>query len=132
MPPLLVIAGVGVVAVATVAGAWVARRGGQHQDVWFGAAAGALLVIAVFHLLPDAWSDASDAGIPPWLVPLVALASFLLAALISRVGCACEADEQQASRNGRGTGCASLPGRCRACLNRIDHTRGGLGSARPG
>ena len=97
MLPVLVVAGVGVVAVATVAGAWLARRRSEQRDVWFGAAAGALLVIAVFHLLPDAWSAASDTGIQPWIVPVVAVVSFALAALISRVGCACQADEQQAS-----------------------------------
>ncbi|HJT03454.1 MAG TPA: hypothetical protein VJ757_07480 [Pseudonocardiaceae bacterium] len=104
MPPVLIIAGVGVVAAATVAGAWLARRRGKQRDVWFGAAAGALLVIAAFHLLPDAWSQASDAGMQPWLAPVVAGFSFVLAALISRVGCACEADEQHA--NGAGMAAA--------------------------
>ncbi|HJT03417.1 MAG TPA: hypothetical protein VJ757_07295 [Pseudonocardiaceae bacterium] len=92
-PPVLVLAGVGVVAVATVVGAWLARRRGDQRDVWFGMAAGALLVIAVFHLLPDAWSGASDVGMPLWVVPAVAVVSFALATLLSRVGCACEADE---------------------------------------
>lgn len=92
-PPVLVLAGVGVVAVATVVGAWLARRRGDQRDIWFGMAAGALLVIAVFHLLPDAWSGASNVGLSLWVVPVVAVVSFALAALLSRVGCACEADE---------------------------------------
>jgi hypothetical protein len=50
----LVTAGVSVVAVATVAGAGLARWRPGRQEVWFGAAAGALLVIAGLHLFPDA------------------------------------------------------------------------------
>jgi hypothetical protein len=76
-------------AVATVAGAWLAlRRPGRHE-AWLGAAAGALLVIALLHLLPDAWSAARGAGIWPLAVPAAALGSFALAGLAARRSCAC-------------------------------------------
>lgn len=91
-----VIGGTLLVAAATLAGAWLARRGPGSQGVWFGAAAGALLVIAGLHLLPDAWSEASEAGLWPWLTLVVAVAAFALAAVVSRYGCACEADEEHA------------------------------------
>jgi hypothetical protein len=68
-----VLAGVGLVAAATVGGAWLARgRPGQRQ-IWFAAAAGALLIIAGVHLLPDAWAGARTARIWPALVPAAAV-----------------------------------------------------------
>jgi zinc transporter ZupT len=96
----LVAAGAGVVAVATVAGAWLARWRLGRQDLWFGAAAGALLVIAGFHLLPDAWADARSAHLWVWAVPAVAVAAFLLASVVARFGCTCAADKEHASGAG--------------------------------
>lgn len=98
--PALLTAGLGAVAVATLAGAWVAGgRLGQRQ-VWFGGAAGALLVIALLHLLPDAWSGAAVTGLPVWLVPVVAVLSFGATFAVGRIGCTCEADEQHVSGAG--------------------------------
>jgi zinc transporter ZupT len=96
----LVVAGVLVVAAATLAGVLLARRGPGRQEVWFGAAAGALLVIAGVHLLPDAWSDAREANLPPWLTLVVAAGSAILAALIGRFGCTCAADREHAGGTG--------------------------------
>lgn len=92
----LVAAGAGVVAAATVAGAWLGRWRPGQQHVWFGAAAGALLVIAGLHLLPDAWFDAHHAHLPFWAVPAAAVGSFALSALPARYGCTCQADEEHA------------------------------------
>lgn len=83
-----------VVSAATVAGAVLVRRRPGRQQVWFGAAAGALLVIAGLHLLPDAWHDAREAGLWPGAVPLAAAGSFTLAAVAARVGCTCDADQK--------------------------------------
>ena len=91
-----VLAGVAMVAAATVTGAWLARRNRRQREVWLGAAAGALLVIAGVHLLPDALSGARDAGIWPWLVPAAAVASFALAGLAAQSGCACDQDTEHA------------------------------------
>lgn len=100
----LVAVGAGVVALATVIGAWLARWRPGLREVWFGAAAGALLVIAGLHLLPDAWSDARDAQLSPWVVPTVVVVSFVVSSLVARHGCTCEADEQHTS--GAGTAAA--------------------------
>lgn len=102
MSPVLLAVGVGVVALATLAGAWLSRRRDSLQHVWFGAAAGALLVIALVHLLPDAWAAAAatgiaTTGIPQLLVSTVAVVSFAVTIVISRVGCTCHADEEHAS-----------------------------------
>jgi zinc transporter ZupT len=90
--PGLVVAGAGLLAASTVAGAWLAWRRPGQQQIWFGAAAGALLVIAGLHILPDAWSAARAAGIWPWAVPTAAIATFLLARVAARGGCACQRD----------------------------------------
>lgn len=100
----LLATGVAVMAVATLTGAWLASRRDAHRQVWFGAAAGALLVIALLHLLPDAWAAARDAGLPAWLMLVAAAASFTVTLAVSRAGCACQADEQHA--NGAGSAAA--------------------------
>lgn len=99
-------AGLVLVALATLGGAWLAGGRGDRRQVWFGAAAGALLVIAVLHLLPDAWTSARQAGIPVWLVPAAAVVAFAATIAISRAGCACEADEEHASGSGAATALA--------------------------
>src|SRR5262245_64484449 len=101
--PGAVLAGAGLMAAATVAGAWLARRPRQRQ-IWFAAAAGALLIVAGLHLLPDAWAGARGAGIWPGLVPIAAVAAFAAAGLAARAGCGCQKHREQAS--GAGTAAA--------------------------
>lgn len=105
-PAGLLAGGLAVVGLATLAGAWLAGSRGDRRQVWFGAAAGALLVIALLHLLPDAWSSARTAGVPPWLVPLAAVAAFSATTAVSRFGCACEAGREQACGSGAATALA--------------------------
>src|SRR5215475_10209748 len=88
--------GAGLVAVATVAGAWLARRHPRQRQFWFAAAAGALLIIAGLHLLPDAWAGGRAASLWPPLVPIAALAAFAAAGLAARAGCRCRAHKEQA------------------------------------
>ena len=99
-----VLAGAGLVAVATVAGAWLARRRPGQRQIWFAAAAGALLIIAGLHLLPDAWAGARAARIWPGLVPMAAIGAFAAAGLATRAGCGCQEHKEQAS--GAGTAAA--------------------------
>jgi zinc transporter ZupT len=93
--PLL--AGAGLVAAATVTGAWLARRRPGQRQIWFAAAAGALLIVAGLHLLPDAWAAGRAAGIWPPLVPMAAVAGFAVAGLATRAGCGCREHQEQAS-----------------------------------
>jgi zinc transporter ZupT len=94
------LAGAGLVAAATVAGAWLARRRPGHREIWFAAAAGTLIIIAGLHLLPDAWAGARAARIWPGLVPMAAIAGFMAAGLATRLGCACQEHREQASGTG--------------------------------
>src|SRR5260221_11133331 len=107
--PGLLIAGAGLLAAATVAGAWLAsRRPGQRQ-IWLGAAAGALLVIAGMHVLPDAWLQARSAGLWPWVVPVVTIGTFLLAGVAARGGCACQRDRRHVGGTGAGAALGGPP-----------------------
>lgn len=89
-----------VIAAATVAGAWLARRHPRQRETWSGAAAGALLVIAGYHLLPDAWRAARAAGMWPGTAAIAAAASFVLAGAASRLGCACQEPRRHLSGAG--------------------------------
>lgn len=99
MTPLVAV-GLGVTAAATVSGAWPAHRGPGRPRLWFGAAAGALLVIAGLHLLPDAWRDGREAGLWPWAVPVAAAGGFLVSAAVARYGCTCAAGREHAGGAG--------------------------------
>src|SRR5258708_8037388 len=69
LPAGLVVAGSVLMAAATVEGAWLAlRRPGRH-GAWLGAASGALLVIALLHLLPDPGAAAPPPPISPPALP---------------------------------------------------------------
>src|SRR5260370_12683501 len=100
----LTLAGTGLIAAATVAGAWVAFRRPGHREIWFAAAAGALLIIAGLHLLPDAWAGARAARIWPGLVPIAAIGAFTAAGHAARAGCGCREHTEHAS--GAGTAAA--------------------------
>lgn len=98
-----VLADGGLLAAATVAGALVARRRPDQQQIWLGAAAGALLVISGMHILPDAWSAAR---IWPGAVPATTAMTFLLAGLGTRSGCACRWDNRHVGGAGAATALA--------------------------
>jgi zinc transporter ZupT len=100
----LVPVGAGLIAVATVAGAWLACRRRGDKEIWCAAAAGALLVIAGLHLLPDAWGGAYAVRIWPPLVPMAAMGAFTAAGLAARTGCGCRPHTEQAG--GAGTAAA--------------------------
>jgi ZIP family zinc transporter len=65
--------------------------------MWLATAAGALLVLALFHLIPDAQAGGHAARIWPPLVPVAAMGAFMAAGAAARVGCSCREQTQQAS-----------------------------------
>src|SRR4029077_6058187 len=100
----LTLAGAGLIVAAPVAGAWLALRRPGQREIWFAAAAGALLIIAGLPLLPDAWAGARAARILPALVAVAAVGAFTAAGLAARAGCRCQQHDHQAS--GAGTAAA--------------------------
>jgi hypothetical protein len=93
-----IVAGSLMVAASTILGAWLALRRGGRQEVWLGAAAGALLVIAGLHLLPGAWTVSRAARLWPLAVPAACLASFAATGLVARKGCSCRGPAALAAR----------------------------------
>jgi zinc transporter ZupT len=94
--PGIELLGAGLVAVATIGGAWLARRHPEQRQTWLAAAAGALLIIAGLHLLPDAWAAARAAAMWQPMVPVAAVAAFTVAGLAARAGCGCREHKEQA------------------------------------
>ncbi|MFJ3307354.1 hypothetical protein ACIPSA_30515 [Streptomyces sp. NPDC086549] len=90
LPSAETLVAVVLVAVATLAGAWLARRGSGRSALLLAAASGILLIIAVLDLLPDAWDEAQEVGAPQWVVPLAALGSYGVMGAVARIGCPCE------------------------------------------
>ncbi|MEU4039909.1 hypothetical protein [Streptomyces collinus] len=104
LPPAASLVAAALVALATVAGAWAARRAPGRSALVPAAASGILLVIAVLDLLPDAWDEAEEAGLPQGTVPFTALAAFALTGTVTRIGCPCA--RQRAGGIGAASGLA--------------------------
>ncbi len=54
------------VALSTVAGAWAARRNIERISVVLGVASALMLMTALADLLPDAYEEAMESGVPLW------------------------------------------------------------------
>ena len=90
LPSTETLVAVVLVAVATMVGAWLARRGSGRSALLPAAVSGILLIIAVLDLLPDAWDEAHEAGVPLWAVPVTALASYGVMGAVVRIGYPCK------------------------------------------
>ncbi|WP_156046000.1 hypothetical protein [Herbidospora cretacea] len=75
------------VALSTVAGAWAARRNIERIGVVLGVASALMLMTALADLLPDAYEEAVESGVPLWWVVLAGLFGFLVIAYFTRNGC---------------------------------------------
>jgi zinc transporter ZupT len=114
---------VGLVSVSSLAGAWLARRDSTRVVVWLAIASATMLVIAMADLLPDAWREASETGVPWWAIGISAAVGFLVITYFTRRGCGCEADSDKAA--GR-----HAPGRHRRLKQAVDTALfGGMGTA---
>jgi ZIP family zinc transporter len=83
-------AGVGLIAVATVFGAWLGRRSPRASAAPIAVACGALLAVVVADLGPDVWGDVRDTGVGWWVVGAAAAAGFVGAGYLMKRGCPCE------------------------------------------
>ncbi|GAA2080301.1 hypothetical protein [Actinomadura alba] len=75
------------VSVSTLAGAWLARRNSTRLVVWLAIASATMLVIALTDLLPDAWREAVETGLPLWVIGVAAATGFLVITYFTRKGC---------------------------------------------
>ena len=99
-------AGVALIAVATLAGAWLARRASRMRAVSLACAAGVLLAVVLADLIPDIWRDLPAAGLP-WWVPAGALAAGMAGTdVLARRGCACRTWPSSVAARGRATATA--------------------------
>ncbi|MDX6427918.1 MAG: hypothetical protein QOE54_284 [Streptosporangiaceae bacterium] len=114
---------VALVSVSTLAGAWLARRNSGRMVVWLAIASALMMVIALTDLLPDAWQDAVEDGVPLWWVAIAAATGFLVITYFTRKGCACPSDSgKQAARH--------APGRHRRLKRAVNAAMfGGMGTA---
>jgi len=111
------------VCASTLAGAWLARRNSQRMTMWLAIASAMMIVTALVDLLPDAYAEAGETGVPLWEPALAAAFGFLVITYFTRKGCACPDDEPP--RNGM-----HAPGIHRRVKQGIDAAvYGGMGTA---
>ncbi|MGP3920134.1 hypothetical protein [Nonomuraea sp. 10N515B] len=111
------------VALSTLAGAWLARRNSARVVGWLAVSSAVMLVIAVTDMLPDAWGEAAETGVPLWLAALALAVGFLVLTYLTRKGCACPT--QEGPRGG-----AHAPGRHRRLKEAVGAALfGGMGTA---
>lgn len=82
-------AGVALIAVATLAGAWLARRAARMRAASLAGAAAVLLAVVLADLLPDIWRDLPAAGLPWWAAAGALAAGIAGTHVLARRGCAC-------------------------------------------
>jgi zinc transporter ZupT len=114
---------VGLVSVSSLAGAWLARRNSARVVVWLAIASATMLVIAMTDLLPDAWREASETGVPWCAIGVSAVVGFVVITYFTRKACGCEADaDRTAGRH--------APGRHRRLEQAVDTALfSGMGTA---
>src|SRR5258708_18402705 len=83
------LAGVALIAAATLAGAWLGWRSLRLPRLSLACAAMLLLVVVIADLLPDAWNAMSSTGLPWWPAAGALGAGFLATDALVRRGCAC-------------------------------------------
>jgi len=83
------LAGVALIAAATLAGAWLGWRSLRLPRLSLACAAMLLLVVVIADLVPDAWNDLSSTGLPWWPAAGALGAGFLATDALVRRGCAC-------------------------------------------
>ncbi len=83
------LAGVALIAGATLAGAWLGRRFARLRTISLACAAIALAAVVAADLVPDIWRDLRETGLPWWMAALALAAGLGVTDAIVRRGCAC-------------------------------------------
>jgi zinc transporter ZupT len=83
------LAGVALIAAATLAGAWLGRRFARLRTISLACAAVALIAVVAADLVPDIWSDLRETGLPWWIAAAALAAGLAVTDVAVRLGCAC-------------------------------------------
>lgn len=83
------LAGVSMIAGATLAGAWLGRRFARLRTIALALAATALVTVVAADLLPDVWGDLRATGLAWWIAAAALVAGLAGTDVIVRRGCAC-------------------------------------------
>ncbi|WP_371786280.1 hypothetical protein [Streptosporangium subroseum] len=114
------------VSLSTLAGAWLARRNSAKVTVWLAIASAMMLITALADLLPDAWRDATETGVPLWAVGLAIAFGFLVITYFTRKGCGHGHGHERSKRAGG----RHAPGLHRRVKEAVDAALfGGMGTA---
>lgn len=114
---------VALVCLATLAGAWMARSNARHVAGWLAVASVVMLITAVTDMLPDAWHDAVEVGVPLWGLGLAVAVGFLVVTYFTRRVCGHGHEERRAAGN-------HAPGRHRRVNEMVGAALyGGMGTA---
>jgi zinc transporter ZupT len=84
-----VLAGVVLIAGATLAGAWISSRTGRMPSAALRIAGVLLIAVVLGDLLPDIGHDLPGSRVPWWGAAGAAVAGFAIAGVLARHGCAC-------------------------------------------
>ncbi len=89
------------IAVATLAGSWLARRSSTKVSVGLAIASALMLVTALGEILPDAVDDAIEQNVPLWVLGVSIVLGFAVITYFTREGCAHE-HPKEAARHAAG------------------------------
>jgi ZIP family zinc transporter len=99
------LAGVALIAAATLAGAWLGRRFARLRTISLTCAAVALIAVVAADLIPDIWNDLRETGLPWWIAAAGLAAGLAVTDAAVRRGCACSGGTE-APAGGRATAVA--------------------------
>ncbi|MEO3856564.1 hypothetical protein [Acrocarpospora sp. B8E8] len=75
---------VALVSLSTLGGAWMARRHARRVTVWLAIASALMLVTALIDLLPDAWRESVEKGVPLWAMGVSISVGFVVVTYFTR------------------------------------------------
>lgn len=75
---------VAVVCASPLAGAWLARRDSRRVAVWLAIVSAMMLAVALTEMLPEAWHEGAEAGVPLWGIGFAVAFGFVVIAYLTR------------------------------------------------
>ncbi|GAA0403698.1 hypothetical protein Acor_33000 [Acrocarpospora corrugata] len=75
---------VALVSLSTLVGAWLARRHARRVTIWLAIASALMLITALVDVLPDAWREAVEKGVPLWVMGVAIGLGFMVVTYFTR------------------------------------------------